>query len=93
LIRFPLAFIFSLTAAKEAADDYFRYKADKKANERPGYVIRHGVKMTTASQDISVGDLVYLENNCEAPCDLVILKTSDENGGCFIQVLYTICIF
>jgi phospholipid-translocating ATPase len=82
---FPLAFIFSLTAAKEAADDYFRYKADKTANQRQYYVIRHGVKMSIESQDISVGDLIYMESNNEAPCDLVILKTSDETGGCYIQ--------
>jgi phospholipid-translocating ATPase len=84
-----LAFIFSLTAAKEAADDYFRYKADKTANQRQYYVIRHGVKMSIESQDISVGDLIYMESNNEAPCDLVILKTSDETGGCYIQVRYS----
>lgn len=39
-----------------------------------------------ASEDISVGDILYLEDNSEVPCDVVILCSSDNNGLCYVQV-------
>lgn len=41
--------------------------------------------MQIQSQDIQVGDLICLYENEQVPCDIVILKTSDESGGCYIQ--------
>jgi len=81
----PLALIFGLSAAKEAIDDYWRYKADKQANERLYWVLRDQTRHRLQSQDIMVGDIIYLEDNDEAPCDMVILKTSDETGTCYVQ--------
>ena len=37
------------------------------------------------SQDIHVGDLVYLEEDQEVPCDLVIISCSEASGNCYIQ--------
>jgi phospholipid-translocating ATPase len=82
----PLAFIFAISAIKEGFDDYHRYKADKLANERKYYVIRNGDKVTIQSQDISVGDILYLEAENEVPCDIVLLTTSNEDGSCYIEV-------
>jgi magnesium-transporting ATPase (P-type) len=31
------------------------------------------------------GDIIYLENNDEIPCDAVLLSSSDPDGLCFIQ--------
>jgi hypothetical protein len=44
------------------------------------------IRTQIQSQDIMVGDLIYLEDNEEAPCDMIILKTSDETGICYVQV-------
>jgi phospholipid-translocating ATPase len=38
------------------------------------------------SQDIRVGDIVYLAGDCEIPCDLVLLGSSEQDGCCFVQV-------
>jgi phospholipid-translocating ATPase len=38
----PLLVIFSISAIKEAVDDYRRYLSDKKANERLYWVVRPG---------------------------------------------------
>eukprot|EP00026_Physarum_polycephalum_P000875 Phypoly_transcript_00876.p1 GENE.Phypoly_transcript_00876~~Phypoly_transcript_00876.p1 ORF type:complete len:1138 (+),score=165.10 Phypoly_transcript_00876:253-3414(+) len=80
-----IGFIFALSASKEAVDDYRRYARDKKANTRPYYVIRNGRKQKIHSEDILVGDLLYLENNDEVPCDIVVLGTSDHHGLCYVQ--------
>jgi hypothetical protein len=39
------------------------------------------------SQDIAVGDIIFLGNNEEVPCDVVVLSTSEPEGTCYIQVL------
>lgn len=40
----PLIFIFSVSATKEAWDDYNRYLSDKKANEKEVWIVRQGVR-------------------------------------------------
>lgn len=37
------------------------------------------------SSSISVGDLVLLEKNDRVPADLILLRTSDSSGTCFIR--------
>ncbi|KAF2069365.1 hypothetical protein CYY_009319 [Polysphondylium violaceum] len=81
-----LLFIFSISAIKEAFDDIGRRRRDKLANERVYTVVRDGKKQSILSESILVGDIVYLENNSEIPCDLLLLSTSEtENNSCFIQ--------
>jgi phospholipid-translocating ATPase len=37
------------------------------------------------SSKIRVGDLVYLEKNQRVPADMILLRTSDSSGTCFIR--------
>ena len=37
------------------------------------------------SSKIRVGDLVFLEKNQRVPADMVLLRTSDSSGTCFIR--------
>ncbi|CAM8958804.1 unnamed protein product [Rhodiola kirilowii] len=81
----PLIFIFAVSASKEAWDDYNRYLSDKKANEKEVWVVRRGVKKHIQAQDIHVGNIVWLRENDEVPCDLVLLGTSDPQGVCYVE--------
>lgn len=47
-------------------------------------VIRNGVEIDIKCEDILQGDLVKASRDCDVPCDLVLLKTSDAEGKCFI---------
>ncbi|KAJ0936566.1 putative P-type phospholipid transporter [Helianthus annuus] len=76
----PLIFIFAVSATKEGWDDYCRYISDKKANEKEVWVVRQGSKKLIQAQDILVGNLVWLRENDEVPCDLVLLGTSEPQG-------------
>jgi P-type E1-E2 ATPase len=67
-------------------DDYRRFLADRKANERKYHALLGGVKVQVQSQAIRAGDIVFVTSDEEVPCDLLILNTSDE-GNCFIQVI------
>uniref|UniRef100_A0A6M2EU63 Phospholipid-transporting ATPase n=1 Tax=Populus davidiana TaxID=266767 RepID=A0A6M2EU63_9ROSI len=81
----PLIFIFAVSATKEAWDDYNRYLSDKKANEKQVWIVRKGIKKHIQAQDIFVGNLVWLRENDEVPCDLVLIGTSDPQGLCYIE--------
>lgn len=47
-------------------------------------VIRNGMEMDIKCENILQGDLVKASRDCDVPCDLVLLKTSDPDGKCFI---------
>ncbi|GBG70477.1 hypothetical protein CBR_g6606 [Chara braunii] len=81
----PLLFIFAVSAFKEGLDDYGRYKQDKLANEKMIWVVKNGIKTRIRSQDICVGDIIWLRENDEVPCDLVLLGASETQGFCYVE--------
>ncbi|XP_068655979.1 phospholipid-transporting ATPase 2 isoform X3 [Aristolochia californica] len=81
----PLLFIFAVSATKEAWDDYNRYLSDKQANQKEVWVVKEGIKKQIQAQDIQVGNIVWLRENDEVPCDLVLLGSSEPLGICFIE--------
>ncbi|KAG9130462.1 hypothetical protein Leryth_004421 [Lithospermum erythrorhizon] len=81
----PLIFIFAVSATKEAWDDYYRYLSDKKANEKQVWVVKQGVRKHIESQDIRVGTIVWIRENDEVPCDLVLIGASDPQGLCYVE--------
>ncbi|KAL6851418.1 hypothetical protein ACP4OV_020351 [Aristida adscensionis] len=81
----PLIIIFIVSASKEAWDDYNRYLSDKKANEKKVWVVKDGIRRQIKAQEIHVGDIVWLHENDEIPCDLVLIGTSDPQGICYVE--------
>ena len=96
----PLAFVLSITMGKEAYDDYKRHLRDREANSQRYLVLEHSTSHSTPedtylsthantrsvpSSSLRVGDLVLLEKNQRVPADLVLLRTSESSGTCFIR--------
>lgn len=92
----PLAFVLCVTIGKEAYDDYKRNLRDREANSQKYLVLDptvysspmpdHGPHTRSVpSSQLCVGDLVVLEKNQRVPADLVLLRTSDTSGTCFIR--------
>ncbi|KAI8996275.1 protein transporter [Trametes punicea] len=92
----PLAFVLTVTIGKEAYDDYKRNLRDREANSQRYLVLDpteysasspEGIPHTRSvpSSALRVGDLVLLEKNQRVPADLVLLRTSDSSGTCFIR--------
>ncbi|XP_004520903.1 probable phospholipid-transporting ATPase IF isoform X2 [Ceratitis capitata] len=80
----PLVFVIAVTAAKQGYEDFLRYRTDNVVNRSPVTVIRNGVETNIQSQYICPGDLVVIERDCDVPCDLVLLRSTDPHGKCFI---------
>jgi phospholipid-translocating ATPase len=49
------------------------------------YLSTHANTRSVPSSSLRVGDLVLLEKNQRVPADLVLLRTSDPSGTCFIR--------
>lgn len=47
-------------------------------------VIRNGHEVDIKCMEIVQGDLVKASRDCDVPCDIVLLKSSDSEGKCFI---------
>lgn len=80
----PLVFVISVTATKQGYEDYLRYKADNVVNHSLVTVLRNGKEMNIRCEKILQGDLVIVSKDCDVPCDLVLLKSSDTDGKCYI---------
>ena len=79
----PLLVIFSISAAKEGYDDSRRAKEDSIFNAKINYILqrdhvaRASKRVPVKSQDIRVGQILYIEEGTEVPCDIMLLKTSN----------------
>ena len=49
------------------------------------YLNTHANTRSVPSSSLRVGDLVHLEKNQRVPADLILLRTSDASGTCFIR--------
>ncbi|XP_058127201.1 phospholipid-transporting ATPase IF [Anopheles ziemanni] len=80
----PLVFVIAVTAAKQGYENFLRYRADNMVNFSPVTVIRSGVAEDIRCQDIKRGDIVMMTRDCDIPCDVVLLQSSDENDRCYV---------
>ncbi|KAJ3147903.1 hypothetical protein HDU86_007644 [Geranomyces michiganensis] len=81
----PLVVVLMFSLAKEAYEDYYRYKADRAANTGPITLLRNGARVETTRQFIQPGDIVYLAKGDKSPVDAVILSSNYEDGTCFVE--------
>ncbi|KAI8910720.1 hypothetical protein DFJ77DRAFT_470897 [Powellomyces hirtus] len=81
----PLVVVLAFSLAKEAYEDYHRYKADRLANTGPITLLRNGSRLETTRMYIQPGDIVCLEKGEKSPVDAIILSTNYEDGTCFVE--------
>ncbi|XP_051929172.1 phospholipid-transporting ATPase VB isoform X2 [Hippocampus zosterae] len=83
----PICVILSLTALKDAWEDFRRYQSDKKLNSLPCFIYSRKDKQFVERRwkDVRVGDFVKVLCNEIVPADLLLLHTSDHKGMCHIE--------
>ncbi|XP_063858808.1 phospholipid-transporting ATPase IF-like isoform X2 [Scylla paramamosain] len=78
----PLVFVVSVTAVKQAYEDWLRHREDNKVNNAPATVVRDGNVTEVRNQDIVVGDVVMVSDEEGFPCDLLLLLSSNPEAKC-----------
>ncbi|KAJ1515464.1 putative aminophospholipid-translocase [Coelomomyces lativittatus] len=81
----PLVFVLLITMLKEAVDEYKRYKRDQEINTQPYRVLHQDTWKSLPSSQLQVGHVVVVEKNQRVPADLIVLRTKDTSGTCFIR--------
>ncbi len=71
--------------SKEAWDDIKRFQRDKEANSQKFEKLTQEGKEILTSDKIKVGDLICLNKDQRIPADMILLRTSDKSGACFIR--------
>ncbi|KAG1703816.1 hypothetical protein DVH05_006825 [Phytophthora capsici] len=82
----PLVIVLMVSMIKQGIEDKKRHDADNVQNSRQCKVLgRNGEIITKEWQEVVVGDILRLGDRDEAPADVFILSTSEEEGRCFVE--------
>ena len=81
----PLGFVISVTMIREAIDDFRRFQRDKEVNSSKYVKLSHAGKTMINSSDIKVGDIILVDKGSRVPADMVLLRTTEQSGSCFIR--------
>ncbi|KAL0216803.1 hypothetical protein P9112_008987 [Eukaryota sp. TZLM1-RC] len=83
----PLLLTLSIAGVKEVIDDLSRWRQDRRTNLRR-YLVSNGQSFSMVlSQDIKVGNIIHIRENEEIPADVVVLKSSEKGGKCFVNTV------
>lgn len=81
----PLSFVLLVSIVREAVDDFLRFKRDKAVNSQLYQKLTPNGPLVIPSSKIKVSDLIIVEKDQRVPADMILLKTTERNGSCFVR--------
>jgi phospholipid-transporting ATPase len=84
-ILLPLGLVLTISGIKDLLEDRKRKKSDEEENNRKTFIRKNGSWDEIKWKELQIGDLCRVEKDDKFPADLVVLRTSDEKGICYIE--------
>ena len=83
LVTFSFVLIF--TMGKDAILDYGRHKQDEKSNSRMCHIFEKDKWKKQKCYKITPGNIIKIKEDEECSCDILIIKSSNDNGYLFVD--------
>jgi phospholipid-translocating ATPase len=78
--------VLMVTICREAVDDIRRHRRDKEVNcQRYLRLMRDGNTEAVPASKLRVGDFIVVEKDQRVPADLVLIRTTERSGACFVR--------
>lgn len=81
----PLGFVLLVSIIREGVEDFRRYQRDKAVNSQLYQKLTPNGPLVIPSNKIRVSDLIMVEKDQRVPADMILLKTTEKNGSCFVR--------
>ncbi|CAG7722204.1 unnamed protein product [Allacma fusca] len=83
----PVMFVLGVTALKDLFEDRRRHLSDKRINNSTCRIYKRelGKYSKVKWKEMRVGDLIHLSCDEMIPADILVLRTNDPNGLCYIE--------
>ena len=81
----PLIVVLIISLIKEGIEDYRKYKNDKIANNSISIIYKSPSFNEIKWYEMEVGNIIKISKDEIIPADILIIKTSHENGFCYLQ--------
>ena len=85
--QFFQGIVLSVTAVKDAYEDWRRHGSDRVENNRLAWVLVDDQFRPKKWKDIQVGEIIRIQKNETLPCDTVLLSTSEPTGFAYVQTV------
>lgn len=82
---FPLFIVVAVSMAKDFAEDWKRHKSDKRENKSRVEILNDLGYSQRKWEDILVGDIIRIHKDEYVPCDVLLLKHSEENTVAYVE--------
>ena len=81
----PFIVVLIISLIKEGIEDYRKYKNDKIANNSISIIYKSPSFNEIKWYEMEVGNIIKISKDEIIPADILIIKTSHENGFCYLQ--------
>ena len=85
MVLLPFSMVMIGVLLKDGYEEYSRYKKDKIANNQPVQILTQNGFQNTTWESLYIGNIILVKKEELAPCDFVVLQTSDNKGKCYVE--------